>query len=163
MRLRSSHNKLRSSHHSRSAIFPQTRTTDSSRIRYLHLSRLVRHHHQRLLCYRHHRAHLCAGNCHYHSPFSTRPYRYYLPRHLSLHVHLHHLDPPRPLIGLDIVSLVDRRPLALDQAFDLFLQPQVVILADCLTRIRDLVHTFRLNPPRPPGLGGLAILSSSRV
>ena len=77
--------------------------------------------------------------------------------------HLHHLDPPRPLVGLDIVSLVGRRPLALDRAFDLFLRPQVAILADCLTRIHDLVRTFRLNPPRPPGLGGLAILSSSRV
>ena len=73
-----------------------------------------------------------------------------------------HLQQLRPLVGLDIVSLVDRRPLVFERAFDLFLRPQAAVLTDCLTRINALASAFHLDPPRPPGLGGLVVLSARR-
>ena len=99
-------------------------TRPTFRIRSVFRSRL-RSRYSSLLRFRRHRARICAGICHYRAPSTSRPHQYRLPLHNGLHVHLHSFDSTRiSLVGLDICSVVTRRPLDLERYYQQFLQSE---------------------------------------
>jgi len=154
------------SRHSQPSRFPRIPLRLRSRVRSNTLPRRRHHRYQTLLRFRRHRARICAGLCHSRVVLSSRPHVYHLPQHNGLHVHLHHFDPTRSTIGLDICSVVRARPLDLKASYRNFLAHETASLAASLARISALTSIFRLDPPRPPGLGGPVVLvapSSSLV
>ena len=159
-------NSHRLSRRPSSPRFPRFPLRLRSRIRSATLIRRRPHRYQAVFRYRRHRARVCAGLCHSKVVLSDRPHVYHLPLHKGLHVHLHQFDPASSTIGLDICSVVKARPLDLQGSYRNFLAHETATLSASLARISALTSIFRLDPPRPPGLGGPVVLvapSSSLV
>ena len=128
-----------------------------SRIRSATLIRRRPYRYQAIFRYHRHRARVCAGLCNSQVILSNRPHAYHLPLHKSLYIHLHQFDPASSTIGLDICSVVKARPLDLQRLYRNFLTHETTTLSASLARISALT-IFRLDPPRPPGLGRPVVL-----